>query len=401
MILNKYINNLVVLYAFVIPISRSGIVFISALIILLWLIDNINNKTFNILNNKIVIILLVFILYSLTSIIWSENTYDVLNYVKKYWYFITIIPIYQYLKKEYISYVISSFLLAMLLSEIISYGIFFEIWTFKHGSPSDPTPFMNHLQYSMFLAFTALLLLNRVLNINEFKYKIGYFIYFLTVTINLFINGGRTGQVAFILSIFVVGFLNIKNKLKALLIIFLLIISILTIGYKYSSNFQNRVNAMKNNIENVINDNNFSTSVGARIGFYLLGYEIIKDNFILGVGISDVMKNINIYTDKLPYNLEVVKSLPNVHNDFLQIFVGLGIIGALLYLLIFYYIFKIKIHNEEYKKLPIIFVSVYIISSLFENMFHQQFSMVFFSLFVGLFLAINRIEDNELKYFTN
>jgi O-antigen ligase len=400
-LINRYINYLIVAYAFVIPISRAGIVFVSSLLILLFIIDNYNNikeKFIKILKNKIILFFILFFIYSFISILWSDNIYEAFRYAKKYWYFLSIIPIYVYIKKEYIEYSITAFLFAMLISEIISYGIFFEFWTFKHGTPNDPSPFMNHLQYSMFLAFTALLLLNRVFNIDNIKYKIGYFIYFLTVTINLFINGGRTGQVAFVISIFIVGFLNIKNKLKALVIIFLLISSILTIGYNYSNNFKYRVDAMKSNIENVINNNNFSTSVGARIGFYLVGYEIIKDNFFFGVGISDVMSNINIYSNNLSYDLEFVKSLPNVHNDFLQIFIGLGIFGSILYILIFYKILKININDKRYKNLPIIFVSVYMISSMFENMFHQQFSMAILALFVGLFLAKSRIEieKNEI-----
>jgi O-antigen ligase len=152
---------------------------------------------------------------------------------------------------------------------------------------------------------------------------------------------------------------------------------------------------MYSDIEKVISNNNFSTSVGMRIGFYIIGYEIIKDNLLIGVGVSDTMKEVNIYADKLPYKFEKLKTLPDVHNDFLEILIQLGVIGALLYILIFYNIFKIRIKDIYYKSLPIIFVCVFVVSSMFENMFHQQFSMLLFTLFVGIFLAQNRIENEN------
>jgi O-antigen ligase len=239
----------------------------------------------------------------------------------------------------------------------------------------------------MFLAFTALLLLNRFFTEKSIIYKYGYFIYFITVTINLFINGGRTGQVAFMVSIFVVGFLNVKNKIKSLIIISTLLTLILTTAYQYSPTFKHRIGNFTSDINKLINNHNFNTSIGIRIGFWIVGYEIAKDNPILGVGVGDAMYETKIYADKLPYDFTALKTMPHYHNDFFQFLVTLGLIGAILYIFIFYNIFKINITDVKYKNLPIIFVSVFIISSMFENMFHAQFPMAIFTLFVGLFLA--------------
>jgi len=198
-----------------VPISRAGISFFTALFIILLIVryyfyDNTDIKY--IFKQKVTISFALFILASFVSLLYSDHWLDGLRYDIKYWYYVPIILIATTLKKEYIPKTISAFLLGMMISEILSYGIFFELWTWKHGNPSDPTPFMNHLQYSMFLTFTSLLLLNRVFFETQIKWKIFYFLYFLTVTSNLFLNGGRTGQIAFILSIFLNDNINIKNK---------------------------------------------------------------------------------------------------------------------------------------------------------------------------------------------
>jgi len=182
--LDKYINYTIMGYAFCVPISRAGISFFTALFIILLIVryyfyDNTDIKY--IFKQKVTISFALFILASFVSLLYSDHWLDGLRYDIKYWYYIPIILIATTLKKEYIPKTISAFLLGMMISEILSYGIFFELWTWKHGNPSDPTPFMNHLQYSMFLTFTSLLLLNRVFFETQIKWKIFYFLYFFCI----------------------------------------------------------------------------------------------------------------------------------------------------------------------------------------------------------------------------
>jgi len=394
----KYINNVAVLYAFIIPISRAGIVFFTALMILLWVLEgDFKNKFINMKNNNLIVLIIALMALYFISLSWSDTFINGFKYSIKFWYFIPIFVIFTSVKKEYIKYMISAFLISMLISEIISYGIFFEWWNFKNRPPNDPTPFMNHLQYSMFLAFTALLLLNKAFIEKNIITKMGYILFFITVSINLFINGGRTGQVAFIVSLFVVGFLNIKKKFKAVLYMLVLATSILYTGYNLSPNFKHRVDYAIKDMSEIIHKQNYCHSFGMRVGMWIVAIDIIKDNPIVGVGVSDAMTTMRSYINEFHSDKKCAKPLPNFHNDFVQLLVQLGFIGGILYLLIFYNIFRIKIKDNEYKNLPIIFGSVYFISSMFENMIHQQFSMLLFALFVGIFVAQKRIEEEERK----
>lgn len=396
---NKYINYTAVLFAFVIPVSRAGIVFFSILMILLWILEGgFKEKYIKMKNNNVIVFIIAFVGFYFISLLWSSDIEYGIKYAKKFWYFLPIFVIFTSVKKEYIKYMVSAFLISMFISEVLSYGIFFEWWNFKDKLPSYPTPFMNHLQYSMFLAFTALLLLNRAFTEDVKIYKFGYFVYFLIVVINLFMNSGRTGQVAFVVAIFIVGFLNIKQKIKAFFLMLLLGGAIVYVGYNISPNFNKRVNLIGVEVQKAIQNQKFCTSIGARFGFWIVGSEIILDNPIIGVGSSDAMTSMRSYIDQSHPKKQCIKKYPNYHNDFIQILVQLGLVGGLLYILIFYNIAKIKIKENQYRNLPIIFVSVYIISSMFENMIHQQFSMLLFTLFVGIFLALNRIENENKAY---
>ena len=161
---NKFINYFIVLYSFCLPISKAGTTFSAICLILLWFIEsNFKVKISLIKSNKFMIVLGTFLLLSFLSIFWSSDTSFAVDYVRKYWHFLIIPIIYTSLDRSYIKHVFSAFLLGMFISEIVSYGIFFEFWTKEGVSPNDPSPFMDHTNYSIYLAFTVFILMHRIL----------------------------------------------------------------------------------------------------------------------------------------------------------------------------------------------------------------------------------------------
>jgi O-antigen ligase len=394
--LEQWLQYTIIMYALIIPLSRAAIVFFSAVIFILWLVQGGLKEKFALLkSNHLILAISGFVLFMLLSIVWSEHRLEGLDYTIKYWYFFVIAVMFTSLKKEYLEYVISAFLAGMLISEILSYGIFFEWWTLKHGSPEDPTPFMNHLQYSLFLAFTSLLLLNRIFSETDLRFKIFYILYFASATVNLFMNGGRTGQVAFIATLFLVGFLNIKSKLKALLSMFVLACAILYSGYLVSPNFKHRIDYAIKDATNIIQHQKYCASFGMRVAVWIVGAEIIQEHPLLGIGIADgIPKMREIINEKHP-DMACARRLPNYHNDAIGAFVHMGIIGFVFYMLMFYKLATLNIQDKLFKKNALTFAVVYFISSQFEAMIHQQFSMALFALFVGLFLAQYRIENEH------
>ncbi len=398
--INTAINYVVIGYAFVLPVSRAGISLGTALLFILWLIEgNFKDKFHFLVRNKVVVALFAFVAFSAISLLWSSDHTIGLNSLRKYWYFLPILVFATSIRKEYLFRIMSAFLFGMLVSEILSYGIFFELWTLKHGSPADPTPFMNHLQYSMFLTLSSLLLLNRMFFETSWRWKSFYFIYFLTVTSNLFLNGGRTGHVAFAISIFVVGFVNIKNKFLAFLSMLILMVSIFYTAYHISPVFQSRFDAGTTEMTNLSNNekNQYTGSFGVRLAIWKVGIAVAKDNPLLGTGIGDEMHATEEKLNDYDTSYESIRRLLqfNMHNAYVQYLVQLGIIGLLLYLLIFYEIIKLKIKDKELSNLRYIFVAVFCIASIMELMFAAQFSLAFFALFVGIFIGFSQVEEEE------
>ena len=91
----------------------------------------------------------------------------------------------------------SAFLLAIAFTEILSYLIWFEIIpAFKNATVFNPTPFMSHVTYNPILAFAIYLVLHKIFfdkKLNKFTFFFYSFIA-TTMTINMFITGGRAGH---------------------------------------------------------------------------------------------------------------------------------------------------------------------------------------------------------------
>jgi len=403
----KYSNYLVIVYAFLLPISRAGISILTATLFLLWLLDkNLKNRIQALIKNRVVFSIALFFGFSTVSLLWSKNIYSGWIFLITYWYLLPIFIFATQIKLEQLTKIISAFLLGMLISEILSYGIFFELWQLRHGDAMDPSPFMNHLQYAMFLTFASLLLLNRFFFEKELKWKIFYFLYFLTVTSNLFLNGGRTGHLAFAVSIFVVGFLNIKNKFIAFFSMLALVSTIFYTAYHVSPVFKVRFDQSTHETTTILTSdqsthetttlsnnstNKYNGSLGQRLGAWIVGVELFIENPILGTGIGSEMDALRekIKTD-MPEMMSII-NIAHYHNNYMTYLVQLGLVGLFLYLNIIYQIAKLTIQNKELSNLKYIFLTVFSVASLVENMFSAQFPLALFALMVGIFISANNL----------
>ena len=394
---NNYINYFIILYAFCLPISRAGISLSIVLIFLFWILEaDFKRKYFEIKNNYFILTIFIFILYSFISILWSSDKIFALEYVKKYYHFLIIPIIFTSLKKEYIDKVFSAFLLGMLISEITSYGIFFELWTKEGISPNDPSPFMDHSNYSTYLAFTVFILMHKIIHTDDLKWKLAYSIFFLFSTSNLFLNGGRTGQFSFLITLCIIGFLNFKNKLKAVVLFISLGTTIFVSAYNISPVFKDRFDYFLHDVEVMINEKDFSNSFSLRVALWISGLEASKHNLIFGSGIGDERENANYILQKFNisndnFKQETENSI-DFHNMYVQYIVQLGIVGLIIILLIFYLLFKLDIRDKVYKNLLIIFLILYFCHSMLGNSFHINQSMVLFVLFSSIFITIYKYE---------
>ena len=307
-----------------------------------------------------------------------------------------MIPIiYTSLDKKFLGHIFSACLISMFLSEIMSYGIFFEFWTYKNVLPSDPAPFMDHVSYSIYLAFTSMILLNKIFFETELKYKVIYILFFITVTSNLFLNGGRSGQVTFFIILLILAILNAKHKLKAVAVSVLFLSITFFAAYNISPNFQNRFNQATTDVSQMIEQNNYTGSFSTRVSLWIIGIDQITDSISLGSGMGNEMNQIEYYVQKHNFDITHLKRFGDHHNMFITYGIQLGQIGLILIFLIFYFVYTLKIKDPMNKNLNTVFIITFTLWSFTGTTFHTMNPMTFFALFAGLFNAISYIEKNK------
>ena len=163
------------------------------------------------------------------------------------------------------------------------------------------------------------------------------------MTFNMFITGGRAGQVMFFVMISILIFQYFQNqKMKAFLIMIVLVPLIFFIAYHTSNLFNERVDIAIQNILTYDQDKN--TSVGERITFAINSWEIIKQNLFFGVGTGDFPHQ---YRKVNQINSAELLTTTNPHNMYTLVTVQLGIFGLLSMLSIFYMQIKLSLQNNN------------------------------------------------------
>jgi len=386
--LDKSYHYLLIALAFLMPLSVSAANTAVVLICFLWLFSgNYKSKFNHITSSKIMLASLFFYFLHIVGMLWTEDVEWGLHILHKMWYFLLFYPIlFNIVKSENLKYCISAFLLAISITEIFSYLIWFEIIPpFKNASVENPTPFMSHISYNPILAFAIYLVLNQIFfnkNLSNLKFNL-YSFFAISMVINMFITGGRAGQVMFfaMLAILIFQFFDGK-KVKSLLVIIVILPSIFFTSYQLSDLFKNRVN---NAISEVVNfSQQKESSVGQRISYAINSFEVIKENPIIGVGTGDFP--IEYYRINL-INSPLFSATTNPHNMYILILMQLGLIGLISMLAIFYFQIKSSFYSSNKFirdvgiTLPLLFL-VIMLSDSYLLGHYTTLMFVFFSAFL-------------------
>ena len=337
---------------FFLPITVLGNNIAIWLIVILWFFSgNYKEKFRQIKNNSLALASILFFLIHIFALVWTENLDWGLEIVRKMLPFLFVLPAFLTISRiENIKYYITAFLIAIAISVGLSYLIWLGIiepLQIRHGI-NNPVPFMSHVSYNPFLAFAFYLVVNKLLSRGKMSQleRAVYTFFALTMTFNMFITGGRAGQVMFFAAIIVLAFQYFKNSQVKAIIVSLILISFISVTAYFSSPlFQQRVGMVAYEIIHY-NENSASknTAMGQRITFLINTSELIKKSPILGVGTGDFpaeYEKIN--------NIRSQDVVPTVqpHNMYLLILAQLGMFGLASLAWIFYLQFKIAISSSN------------------------------------------------------
>jgi len=354
---------------------------------------------------KIVSIYFLYILFSYSS---STTFYYYKGYIFNFFFYF-ILPLLLFstvpIKKDINRY-INLFLFIMVINEIISYGIFFNLWlAYKDGFPIY---FMNHTYYSILIIISIIFIFDKFLHAKNMFFKISTLFFISTMIINLVVSGGRNGQVTLMLSLLTLSLFFLKLSIKKTLLIILIPIIIFTVSYIVFPNFHQRTNLIYQDTANFIQKDDYSSSVGTRLFSYKLLHKYLDSSsgstviFGSGTGSTKIIKNslINQYF-KGNESSSVVLQFNHFHQYYINTIVNFGIVGLILLFLFYFYIYKLHLNNIEisFYKSSILVIMIY--SNLADGVLQERPIMLIFAFFIGIFISEKLNEGKNLNEIQN
>ncbi len=179
-------------------------------------------------------------------------------------------------------------------------------------------------------------------------------------------------------------FTSSNRRLKQLALVLLLVIPVLftVVGGRLTARFAQVFGAI-GQVETV---NNPSTeSNAARIIMWSTSTKIIQERFWLGTGTGDV-KDVLTHTNWKLHNTGVARSQLNAHNQFLNTWVQLGVIGFLALIGLFISVFFMRTADTD-RWFSRLFIAAIFISCLFESFIETQAGIMPVCLLIAAFAA--------------
>lgn len=372
--INVLLNHLTVLYLFFItfiPHSRTTDALWFIMIALVILRKNylyyLKKAISHPITKPFLALYLFFLLWSFSPInkAFTLHTLEYLRYLLYPLFF------FSFIDRRFFSRFIAALLIGTMLSEVLSYLMQFDIipWglRFEHihfpwnsegrfktiyiysAIRGEPAPFFEHSLYSILIATMANIILYRFLfvSLNK-KEKIIEFFFFITMSINLFFIGGRTGYLLYFVLLFFLFLSLVKQKYskKTVLSIFTVPIAILVLMYYNGGLFQQRVNQTFHIVSTMIETEKLplNSSIGQRLHMALSSLKIIQNNFFTGVGTGNQLTLLR----KDPQNIHSdIQFVHDIHNQYLNITMQLGIFGLLFYLYSLFNVYQFQALNQQ------------------------------------------------------
>lgn len=290
--------------------------------------------------------------------------------------------------KSYIRFVVHAFILGILVGSL--YLFYQSFLLFKLNYAIDSFFYVNlstliHPSYLSFYVVTAIMILlvdlkNKVLKL--FKSDlITVSLIFLLLLFNIFL----LSRVGVFVGLLFVLFFTIEwtiNKRKYLLgiAITLIVLSTAYMSYKKSPYVKQRLNELIVGV-NATEGDASNGSTGIRLKIWGEALVLIKEQPIFGYGTGDV-KDVLMSQYKLKGVEAAYEKKLNAHNQFLQIGVGLGVLGLILFILVYYLGIINGLKNNNYFSIGFIIISI--LFMLPESVLENQAGTIFFGLFLSL-----------------
>lgn len=235
--------------------------------------------------------------------------------------------------------------------------------------------------YIIFVVFVILNSLKKITFINTIYFILSIFLVFI-----VWVLAARIVIIATIIIALTISILKFKKSfILYYLMSFFVIVGSMFIAYKYTPSVKTRFLEVVYSPKVIPRINEQMNATNIRIGIIECTKEVIQQmNWLTGVGIGDTQDVLNTCYKVKEFAPNFYIENYNFHNQYIQYFVGLGIIGLLLYFIMI--MFPLYIGYKRNSILLISLAMLMLITSSTECLMGMQKGIVFFGFMINLLL---------------
>jgi O-antigen ligase len=294
--------------------------------------------------------------------------------------------------KELFDKILNSFSITVIIISLVSLIFcyykssgFLSLETFSRDNLISLTN-LQPMYFALYISVISIIAIDKFIDAVYKKKTASILIYILILGMSLIFNillASRMTIIALILTIVIMILLKTKKILLGLCAL-LVFLAISLIAIKYSPILNKRYQEIS---ETAFQPpvGIYHNSVNLRIAHWQCAINLIKENYLIGVGIGDTQDKMNECYKSNNWSAVLYELNYNCHSQFLQSMVGMGIFGLISLLLIFCYPLYQSLQSKNYLALG--FIVLFSISALTESIFLSQKAIVFFAFFMSIFEA--------------
>lgn len=249
-----------------------------------------------------------------------------------------------------------------------------------------------HLPYlGLLFSFSVFILLIKLYQESSRKTKLLYCFFIIVLIVSELFFAARMALFSLLISIFL--FILFKwnySFQKKIILFFILLIS--AIFLSKVEPIKSRIDAIYSTEYVLPHKGQSPEEVNIRYGIYNCVEQIFYNNWLFGVGATNVQKELNNCYNQYDYDgNDSYKNIDyNSHNQYFDMLLKYGIIGLVLFIISILW----GIRNNNYIYFG--FIILFTLSLITENMLSRQLGIVFFTFFNSIFfINKNSIEKNN------
>lgn len=399
---------------FVMPIYTWWLPFLINFWILTWILEgDFKNKFKNGVNLPVLLAFVGYYAVAAISLLWTEN-FDVGYKTLETQVCFLVAPLLFFASNEHYSqkkmYFIYAFVCGVFVvgNILIFRAFYFSLSFTENGITFNPVidhgwmvtnrffssefSFLIHPTYMSLYTLASLVLIVFIKSNYELKIKnsifLLLFLFHLTLVILLSSRSAYILLLLILFSLFIKSARKIQFIVSSALLFFLVLVLFLqqfNIGFRAFtvSNFNDRelnVNIIQK-IKKGVTSHDLK-NIDPRITIWINSIAVCRENILWGTGIGDVKEEMaKQYKKNNVFWTE--NNIYNSHNQFLETYVGQGVFGFLLLILLLVVIVRNSIKNKLH--VWVLINLIFLFAMIFESIFNTLAGVVFITFFISMF----------------